>query len=186
MSQPDCSESLFLERDLLYLRAGDGEGHRRLCEQMWDLLSKRPDVISLNDVVWVCVRVPGSPIPPDRMVTLLEQTLPSTPAQSRRNRLHTLGAALYRAGRFPEALARLEESLRLEEKSGNVEDWVFLALVHRRLDHHDKAREYVSRADKEMEQVRASKSRPGTAPLPWRDLTEMDLLYKEAKAILTE
>jgi WD40 repeat protein len=186
ISNPNCSPSPYIERALVYLRAGDGEGHRRWLERMWDVWSKRPDIASHNALVWACVLTPNSPIPADRIVALLEESLAGTNSQSRRDVLHTLGAALHRAGRYPEALARLDESLRLEEKNGLLEDWVFLALVHHRLGQLEKARDYLTRADKEMEHIRATKSRTGGNPLPWRTRTEIELLYKELKTVLAD
>jgi Flp pilus assembly protein TadD len=53
--------------------------------------------------------------------------------------LNTLGAALYRAGRFDEAIRRLEEGLQ-SRGGGNPADWPLLAMADHRLGHRDQAR----------------------------------------------
>jgi WD40 repeat protein/serine/threonine protein kinase/Flp pilus assembly protein TadD len=182
---PDCQLIPFYERALLYLRAGDGAAYRLLCKRMWEVQAARQDSTNRNNLVWVCAITPDPPIAPDQMVSYLERTLPETTGESRRIVLSTLGTALYRAGRFPEALVRLEESLNLATKGGIVEDWVFLALVHHRLDHVDQAREFLARANKEMEHIRATQERSAASTrLAWGQRFEAELLYKEAKTVL--
>jgi serine/threonine protein kinase/tetratricopeptide (TPR) repeat protein len=58
---------------------------------------------------------------------------------------NTLGVALYRADRWKEAIAALERSMELNE-GGDAFDWFFLAMAHRRLGQHDKARQWYDRA----------------------------------------
>jgi tetratricopeptide (TPR) repeat protein len=184
MRHPDSSSSPYYERALLYLRAGDEAGYRTLCDRMWEVLSKRQDTFNRNNLVWACALTPNSPISPDKMVALLEQTLPRTSAQDRRTVLSTLGSALYRAGRYPEALARFEESVKLDTRGGILEDFVFLALVHHRLGDADKSREFLARADKEVEHIRATNTRSRGDAVPSRTRTQVELLYKEAKSAL--
>jgi tetratricopeptide (TPR) repeat protein len=50
----------------------------------------------------------------------------------------TLGMALYRAGRWQEALAALEKSVR-QSHGGDAGDWFFLAMTHWQLAHKGKA-----------------------------------------------
>ena len=59
--------------------------------------------------------------------------------------LNTLGAALYRAGRFEESIRRLEESIAGRNGESQPQDWVFLALAHHRLGHGAEARRWLDR-----------------------------------------
>jgi tetratricopeptide (TPR) repeat protein len=61
--------------------------------------------------------------------------------------LLSLGATLYRAGRFDEAIKRLEESIRAGHGQGLPHDWVFLAMAHHRLGHHDEAIRWLERLE---------------------------------------
>src|SRR5262249_51938396 len=62
----------------------------------------------------------------------------------------TLGAAHYRAGRPTEAIAALNESMRLNQ-GGNVADWLFLAMAHGKLDDKETARKWYDQAVQWME-----------------------------------
>ena len=63
---------------------------------------------------------------------------PST-AKERSDALTTLGAALYRAGQFEEAIRRLDESIQTRGDGGDPRGFAFLALAHYRLGHRDEA-----------------------------------------------
>jgi tetratricopeptide (TPR) repeat protein len=56
----------------------------------------------------------------------------------------TLGAAHYRAGDYPAALAALEHSVRIH--GSDSLNWFFLAMTHERLGHHEEARNYYDKA----------------------------------------
>ena len=89
--------------------------------------------------------------------------------------LNTLGAALYRAGRFDEAIRRLEESIRLPGGESRPEDWAFLAMAHHRLGHRDEARPLARPAA-------GSSAQHG--PDPVLDELEIRLLRSEAEAVI--
>jgi tetratricopeptide (TPR) repeat protein len=89
--------------------------------------------------------------------------------------LNTLGTALYRTGRFEDAIHRLEEGIQLRGGSELPQDWVFLAMAHHRLGHRDLARRY-------LESLR---SRPqSTNPAQFWDELEIRLLTSEAEAMI--
>jgi tetratricopeptide (TPR) repeat protein len=66
------------------------------------------------------------------------------------NYRNTLGVAHYRNGDDKQAIAELEESMRLSG-GGDGFDWFFLAMAHWRLGDHDKARTWFDRAVKWMD-----------------------------------
>jgi hypothetical protein len=59
--------------------------------------------------------------------------------------LNTLGAALHRAGRFQEAISRLEEGIRKRDGTSLPQDWAFLSMAHQRLGHRREARRWLDR-----------------------------------------
>ena len=87
----------------------------------------------------------------------------------------TLGAALYRAGRYDQAIGRLEEAVRARGAAGSPRDWAFLALAHHRLQHHAEAKRW-------LERLRSHK--PSTDPARFWDELEIRLLRSEAEAVI--
>jgi tetratricopeptide (TPR) repeat protein len=69
---------------------------------------------------------------------------PST-AKERSDALTTLGAALYRAGQFEEAIRRLDESIQVRDDGGDPEGFAFLALAHHHLGHRDQAERWLTK-----------------------------------------
>ncbi|WP_309718472.1 CDC27 family protein [Armatimonas sp.] len=93
-----------------------------------------------NDRAWALILLPNALKDYKPAVILSErgvQLAPQMPPEGRANALNTLGVALYRAGRFHEAIATLEESEALLKEPMNT---VFLALAHHKLGQQGKAR----------------------------------------------
>ena len=86
----------------------------------------------------------------------------------------TLGAALYRAGRFDEAIRRLEESIQLPNSESRQEYSAFLAMAHHRLGHRDEARHWLDRLQGYQ---------PDSDRGFWTEL-EIRLLRSEAEAVI--
>jgi hypothetical protein len=59
--------------------------------------------------------------------------------------LNTLGAALYRAGRFEEAIRRLNEGAKTRGDEGVPKGFAFLAMAHHRLGHQDDAKHWLDK-----------------------------------------
>ncbi len=97
-------------------------------------------------VACACVLGPDATADPEVPVRLAEAALKgAAPAIPSPYYLNTLGAALYRAGRFDEAIRRLEEGIRLGTGRARPEDWAFLAMAHHRLGHRDEACRWLDR-----------------------------------------
>jgi tetratricopeptide (TPR) repeat protein len=59
--------------------------------------------------------------------------------------LNTLGVVHYRAGRYEEAIAALQQSLAAANGLFDAYNQFFLAMAHGRLGHHDDARKWYDR-----------------------------------------
>ena len=59
--------------------------------------------------------------------------------------MSTLGAALYRAGRFEKSINCLKECIQKRNGESLPQDWVFLALAHHRLGHRAEALRWLAR-----------------------------------------
>jgi hypothetical protein len=114
------------------------------------------------------------------LVTLAERAVTeSLNQQQRMISLNTLGVILYRAGRYQEAIDRLDERVAVGEALGAPVDWVFLAMAHHRLGHKAEANRWLDkfRAWK-VPDLRSSKDL-------WNEL-EILLFAREVEALLRE
>jgi tetratricopeptide (TPR) repeat protein len=109
------------------------------------------------------------------LVRLAEIGVRGIYAREKPNCLNTLGAALYRAGRYAEAIRRLEEGIRLRGGKSLPADWAFLAMSHHRLGHPDQARRWLDRLREHQ---------PSMAPDQFWDELEVRLLRGEAESVI--
>jgi Tetratricopeptide repeat len=108
-------------------------------------------------------------------VSLAELAAKGFSGQERPSALNTLGATLYRAGRFEYGIRKLEEGIQLRGGASFPQDCVFLAMAHHCLGHHDEARRWLDR-------LREHKSSTDLAQ-SWLEL-EIRLLRSEAEAVI--
>jgi tetratricopeptide (TPR) repeat protein len=90
-------------------------------------------------------------------------------------RLKSLGAVLFRAGRYAEAAQALEGGTRIASCKARPQDWAFLALTRHRLGHNDDARRALARLRDRQ---------PSTHPAAFWDELEISLLRSEAEAVI--
>jgi tetratricopeptide (TPR) repeat protein len=88
--------------------------------------------------------------------------------------LNTLGAALYRAGRFDEAIRQVQEAIRAR-RSGQATDYAILSMAHHRMGHHDEALRWLNRLRQYQPSTDSAKF--------WYDLL-VSLLRSEAEAVI--
>jgi len=128
-----------------------------------------------NEVAWWCVLAPGVVADPEDPVRLAELAVKGFAAGQKHYALNTLGAALYRAGRFEYAIRRLEEGIRLGNRESFPQDCVFLAMAHHRLGHRDEAHRWLDRLRNRQ---------PSTDPNQFWDELQIRLLRSEAEAVI--
>jgi serine/threonine protein kinase/tetratricopeptide (TPR) repeat protein len=184
MLEGQFAVSCYCDQAFLSLLAGDGDGHRRVCLVLLDPIERHPDPRNAYHAARVGVLSSQAGIDPNRLVRQAELSL-------NRNRPHpcyphVLGLALYRAGRFDEALRRLRESVRTETSwPARPLNWVALSLVYHRLGKTDEARTYQA---KFRDWMARSADSPrygwGGFPLHPHDWMECLILAREADALL--
>jgi tetratricopeptide (TPR) repeat protein len=96
----------------------------------------------LNQVAWHYI-MPAS-LAAAEVIPLAEKAVQLQPFNS--SYRNTLGAALYRAGRYAEAIRCLEASV-MSDGTHTELDWYFLALCHQREGRTDKARQCFAQAE---------------------------------------
>lgn len=184
LAHPECPAAVYLDRALLYLRAGDAAGYRWLCQRMLERFGAREDGPTCNAVAWTCVLVPDCPVAPDRLVGLAQRALGEATPRNRSLVLNTLGAALYRAGRPEEAVRQLLEAVDDRGKEGIAEDWLFLALVYHRLEQGKETQRWFRRAAEGLMKLQTAAVLPDKRRCTWQMRVELDLLLREAEALL--
>ncbi len=178
--EPD--EAAWYSRAMLHLRDGNLDGYRSVCSEMLERFGA--------GATWTCTLSPGSGADPVRIVSLAEDRL----AKSSRDHWHVnqLGAALYRAGRFEEAVRRLTEATELSchpYGTNMLHAWFYLAMAHHRLGHADEARRWLDRAVQGTQEALESPAEPpaksgntdGVIPPNWSRRLTLGLLRREAE-----
>ena len=131
----ECSEpneKAWYSRAMLHLRDGDVDGYREVCSDMLRRFG--------TGATWTCTLSPNCGADPARIVNLAEKLSAELPNHWRVNQL---GAALYRAGRFEDAVNVLTEATKLDVDpypTDMLHTWYYLAMAHSRLGHADLAR----------------------------------------------
>jgi WD40 repeat protein/Flp pilus assembly protein TadD len=171
---------------LTQLQRGDREGYRKICDRLLsrsDKVTANPQL--LNALVWVCVLGPDAVDEPGRLVELAGKASKAAPKDYAI--ANTLGAALYRAGKFEDAVKQLNEAIKLQRQGGTPGDWLFLAMAHHRLGDPKAAQKWLDQTLAWLERVSPEKlkANPLARRLPWDRLLEMELLRREAEALLT-
>jgi WD40 repeat protein/tRNA A-37 threonylcarbamoyl transferase component Bud32 len=143
------------------LVTNDEQGYRNACTRILSVIGPQPAPSIANDAAWNCSLAFGAVADPAAVVALAERSAVADffagPV------LITFGAALLRAGRTTEAIAKLEESLRLlRPKSELAHNELFLAIAHHRLGHIGEARRWLNTATAKMDRYRAPAAACGT------------------------
>jgi WD40 repeat protein len=135
-------------------------------------------------VAWTCVLRPEAVDNYEPVIRLAEQAVEADPESE--TYLDTLGVVLYRAGRAEEAVERLTEANKRfeahdsESTSSPAYTWYFLAMAHQKAGHVEQAREYLNKANQRTDEESADKEKPP----PWNRRATLELLRKEAEALL--
>jgi len=165
------------QRQILSLGvAGELDELGRVRSELLDRFGSTTYPPEANTAAWYAVMAPGLDANVEVLVRMAELAVNGAPdAEQKAGSLNTLGAALYRAGRFDDAIRRLEEGIQLRNGTTTPHDWVFLAMAHHRLGHRDQARRY-------LEQLRSRQ--PSTDPAEFWNEAEIHLLQNEAEAMI--
>jgi serine/threonine protein kinase/Flp pilus assembly protein TadD len=176
-------------RAMLCLRDGNLDGYRTLCADMLRRFGKADDPDTAGWLSWTCVLTPKSGADPVQLVSLAKKASGKSPRDHWQ--VNRLGAALYRAGRFEEAVKLLTEATALSAhpyRTNMLYTWFFLAMAHHRLGHAGEARRWLEKAIQATEEARKpggrpekSNTDPGAIPPDWKRKLTLQLLRREAE-----
>lgn len=162
------------ELALIQLQHDDTDGYRDTCRRLLERFGQTDDPKTANVVAWTCVLVPGAVTDSALPVKLARTAVGSDPEgqMGRWQYLNTLGATLYRADQFREAVACLVQSVEAMKPKAACEDCVFLAMANHRAGDADEARKWLNEAMKFRNDGR------------WQERQEIDRLRREAQNLI--
>jgi tetratricopeptide (TPR) repeat protein/WD40 repeat protein len=126
-----------------------------------------------NNLAWSLATGPAALRDPEQALALARKAVALTPGTAAY--LNTLGVALYRAGRYAEAIPALEQSLAAGKGEFDAFDLFFLAMAHHRLGHADQTRDCFDRAVRWLTERQR---------LPAQHIAELSNFRAEAEAVL--
>jgi tetratricopeptide (TPR) repeat protein len=130
---------------------GDRKGYTEYINKL--LALKEETKANPNDAAWATLLLPDALADYTPVIALAQQGVQSSPENAwntRANALNTLGVALYRAGRWKDAILTLTESDRLAPHMINA---AFLALCHHKLGQSAKARAFADRYENALQRT---------------------------------
>jgi Flp pilus assembly protein TadD len=158
--KPGTDADPFLSHALLELERGDVTGFRESCQRMLELFGMTESPAVARQIALACALAPDAVADPGRAEQVAYRSLADAPDD--RESLELLAALLYRAGRYAEALARLDQTGGSNPKAPNSYfGQVFKALAQDRLGQHQEARKWLGT-------TRGSQPSPASiAAAPW-------------------
>jgi tetratricopeptide (TPR) repeat protein len=169
---------------LVRLRERDLAAYRAVCAAAARRFGRARDQSTLNELAWTCSLGPGALEHAERSVRWASAAVALAPRSA--NDLNTLGAALYRAGQFEEAIRRLDEAITIRGREGTEYDRLLLAMAHARAGRRETARTWLARAVAGVERPKRPAPPGSDDPElpPWAEEVELELLRREAEALI--
>jgi WD40 repeat protein/Tfp pilus assembly protein PilF len=164
-----------------HLGRGDLPAYRLACVSAYERLHQSDTPNDWNSLSWICSLTGDAAVEPARLVQLMDRAVAAEPKTYAF--LNTRGVALYRAGRYEDAVRQLTDAVALHGERGSFEDWVFLAMARSRLGKADQAREDLAQAVKLYDE-HMKPAKPGSKPPDWSVRVEWQLLRKEAEELI--
>jgi tetratricopeptide (TPR) repeat protein len=173
---------------LVNLELGDEAGYRDACRRMLLEFGKTEQKLEACSAAWACALRPATVEDYGPAIALAERAFEL--ARNTRNPLmiattrysEALGAILFRAGRYADALRhlRVAHEAAPNRKTSSARVCCLLAMTHQRLGHAADARMWLDRANQDADEELSDSGRPPT----WDVRLTLELLRAEATALL--
>jgi WD40 repeat protein/tetratricopeptide (TPR) repeat protein/tRNA A-37 threonylcarbamoyl transferase component Bud32 len=179
------------------LQRGDVRGYRESCTAALQQLGQTEDPAlaarlgQTEDpglaawLAWTCSLGPDATPDPEPVVRLASMAA----RQDLQNYVfhRAWGAALYRAGKYKDAVDRFTIALKLRDQPA-PSVWLFLAMAHQRLEHPEEAKQWLDKARTWIGDARKRKAndKDGLSwqNLPWTERGALELLQAEAEKLI--
>jgi tetratricopeptide (TPR) repeat protein len=170
------------EHACLRLLVNDNEGYRQFCRQVIDHAGRTDDPFTAFVLARACAVSAEPVVEPERLVGWARQAADAEPMAP--GRLHILGLAYYRAGKFESAVECADRSAKAgwQNSAEGALNELVLALSHHRMGHTAEARTWLAKARKRVEQFTPAAALLSQVPSP--DWVEIQLLRLEAEELL--
>jgi tetratricopeptide (TPR) repeat protein len=167
----------------LYLAKGDRERYQAACREALQKIPAEHDPNQLSIFLWMCTVTPYSVAETIQLADIADMVLPPHDPAPTRDQLLAVGAALFRAGKLPEARDRLRQAL-LQIATGTptidpmseVFAHLFLAMTNARLGLADEAHQSFEEANRRSKLI---------TPPCWVSRLQHKLLTEETQAIIS-
>jgi len=169
-SNPDGVD-VWYQAAMAQLAAGRTEAYARVGSRMLDRFrtTVNPQIAELVGYALVSAPTTATNIPVSKLEVLAAGS-------------KALGAVLYRAGKWEEAVTELEQLVQKARGFRQSWSWLFLAMAHHRMGHAATARQLLDKARKWFDEAgRDEKSNPN-----WAQGVEFRTLRREAEGLLNE
>jgi WD40 repeat protein/tetratricopeptide (TPR) repeat protein len=167
-------------------QAGDRDGYRTVCTAWLRRLEQTPDGGSRGWLLRAGLLAPDAVPDPERLVRLAEAASSRGPDQADLTALYLRGGCLYRAGRYADAVAQLDQVLERRRQAAAPGEspgtWFFLAMAHARLGHADDARRYLDRGVAWSDRHAAEGAGDRQIRVAWWHQWSLQILRREAEA----
>jgi WD40 repeat protein/tetratricopeptide (TPR) repeat protein/serine/threonine protein kinase len=167
---------------LAELGSGDLEKYRKTCATMLERFGQTENAVIAHWVAWTCVLAPDATGDLTRTMELAGLATESSDRTAQN--LCALGAILYRAGRFDEAVEQLsnltaewEQGKEFPTLTSPAYTWFFLAMAHHQLGNTDQSQRYFESAVERAEEEIAGNTW-------WNRKLTLQLLQAEAAELL--
>ncbi|HEX5105722.1 MAG TPA: tetratricopeptide repeat protein, partial [Pirellulaceae bacterium] len=170
----------------LLLLDGDTDEYRPACDRLQKRYAQDQRRWTLYFLARTCVLAPHATPDPAQAVRLAELAVSAEPKWA--HNLHTLGLAHYRAGQFEEAVRRFHEAIDANPGwTGQVVNWLGLALAYHCQGQTDEARRWYDKALEWIDRVAPNGNRDSLTPPPGvhdHEWLASRLLRREAELLM--
>ncbi|MBA4107863.1 MAG: serine/threonine protein kinase [Pirellula sp.] len=185
-SDPDQIRYLYY-LSLVSLAGDDQIGYRRTCARLVRRAEELKTPRAATIAAWACLLAPDSVGASGELVSLVQRGHEGISKDPQY--LSTLGAALYRAGRFDEAKHRFVEAIAATPADSSdlravTYSRLFLAMAHQRLGRAEEAQHFLNQAIQAIDQPASIGERKLAEA--WHSLLPLQLLRQEAERILVQ
>jgi tetratricopeptide (TPR) repeat protein len=185
--QPD-NANLHYFLALIQLATGRRDDYRQDCAAMLQRFGQTDIVSNGYWTAWTCALAPEAVADWSKPIALADKAAKDKPKLTQY--LNTLGALLYRAGRYEEAVQWLNEANRLvsdpteKAETSPAFTWFFLAMAHQRLGHREQARREFDKAAQWTDKAIGKRDSGAGPRLNWDREIALKLFRAEAAQLL--
>jgi tetratricopeptide (TPR) repeat protein len=163
---------------------GNDTGYEQLCRRVIKRFGQTKEGVEKYLLARILTQAPNNVAEPELVVKLAEDAVRQCmdAGWNSWGLAHSLALVYYRAGRFDQAVAQCQVSLKVTTNGpAHVVNWLLLAMAHQRLGHGKEAREGLDKASRWIDQHDQGNADPAIDVSDW---LAMLLLRREAEGLI--